>query len=73
MVLLLIFIAFPFRSLRISLLEFSNLDSKIRSKILIFLSIFSNEIFIEGKFDPSKLPEKASLAAFAAFFAASSP
>ena len=41
-------IAFPFISLLISLLEFSNLDSKIRSKTLIFLSIFSNDMFTEG-------------------------
>jgi len=63
----LIFIALPLINLLISLLDFSNLERTTRSIISNLSSMFFELIFIEGKFDPSELPENASLAACSEF------
>ena len=72
-ILSLIFTALPLINLLISLLDFSNLDRIIRSIISSLLSISFELIFIDGKFEPSELPENASLAACSEFLAAFSP
>ena len=63
-------IALPLINLLISLLELSNLDKTIKSIIVNPLSISFALTFIDGKFEPSKFPEKASLAACCEFRAA---
>ena len=64
------FMAFPLINLLISLLDFSIFDKIIKSKTVIFSLIFFALIFIVGKLEPSKFPEKASLAACSEFLAA---
>ena len=59
-----ILIALPLINLLTSLLEFSSFDRITRSTMFNLLSKSLSLIFIEGKLDPSELPEKASLADF---------